>query len=55
MYNLYFEDSMVQMIMFHDFQLQCVDTENHKWSEVDSVDDLIIAKSIHKESKVGRK
>lgn len=54
MYDLYFEDSMVQMIMFHNFQLHCVDTDGHKWSEVDSVDDLLMAQSIHKESKVGR-
>lgn len=54
MYNLYFEDSMVQMIMFQNFQLNCVDVDGHKWSEVDSVDDLLIAQSIHKESKGGK-
>jgi choline kinase len=54
MYNLFFEDSMVQMIMFDNFLLQCVDTDGHKWSEIDSVDDLLAAQSIHRELKVGK-
>ena len=51
MYDQYFEDSLVQMIMFHDFQLFCVDIAGKKWSEVDSVDDLLTAQRIHKETK----
>lgn len=47
MYDQYFEDSLVQMIMFHDFQLYCKDIKGHAWSEVDSVDDLITAQRIH--------
>ena len=48
MYNQYFEDSLVQMIMFHDFQLFCVDIAGKKWAEVDSVNDLLMAQKIHK-------
>ena len=50
MYDQYFEDSLVQMIMFHDFQLSCVDIAGEKWAEVDCVDDLLTAKQIHQES-----
>ena len=48
MYDQYFEDSLVQMIMFHDFQLFCVDIAGMKWSEVDTVDDLLAAQEIHR-------
>ena len=48
MYDQYFEDSLVQMIMFHDFQLFCKDVAGQKWSEVDTVDDLLMAQEIHK-------
>lgn len=52
MYNQYFEDSLVQMIMFSDFELMCVDIKGNSWSEVDSVDDLIHAQNIHKMSNL---
>lgn len=52
MYDQYFEDSLVQMIMFHDFQLFCKDIVGQKWAEVDGVDDLLMAQEIHRESKV---
>jgi len=48
MYDQYFEDSLVQMIMFHDFQLSYVDIAGQKWSEVDTVDDLLIAQEINR-------
>ena len=48
MYDQYFEDDLVQMIMFHDFQLFCVDIAGKKWAEVDSVDDLLKAQEIHR-------
>lgn len=48
MYDQYFEDSLVQMIMFHDFQLFCVDIAGKKWAEVDTVDDLLTAQEIHR-------
>lgn len=50
MYDQYFEDSLVQMIMFHDLQLFCADIAGLKWAEVDSVDDLLKAQEIHRES-----
>ena len=48
MYDQYFEDSLVQMIMFHDFQLFCKDITGKKWAEVDTVDDLLTAQEIHR-------
>lgn len=48
MYDQYFEDSLVQMIMFHDFQLFCKDISGEKWAEVDTVDDLLTAQEIHR-------
>lgn len=47
MYDQYFEDSLVQMIMFHDFQLFYKDIVGQQWAEVDSVDDLLTAQKIH--------
>ena len=41
MYDQFFEDSLVQMIMFHDFQLFAEDIAGKNWSEVDTVDDLL--------------
>lgn len=52
MYDQYFEDSLVQMIMFHDFQLFCVDIAGKQWAEVDTVDDLLTAQKIHHGSVV---
>ncbi len=48
MYDQYFEDCLVQMIMFHDFQLFCDDIAGEKWAEVDTVDDLLAAQEIHR-------
>lgn len=50
MYDQFFEDSLVQMIMFHDFRLSCKDIAGKKWSEVDRVDDLLAAQDIHRSS-----
>ena len=55
MYDQYFEDSLVQMIMFHDFQLNCVDIAGKDWVEVDSVDDLLNAQAIQNNSTLKRK
>lgn len=52
MYDQYFEDSLVQMIMFHNFQLYCVDVAGHGWNEVDGVDDLLNAQKIHSQSQL---
>lgn len=54
MYDLYFEDALVQMIMFHDFQLFCEDVNGHVWSEVDEVDDLLRAQEIHRNSEFSK-
>lgn len=48
MYDQFFEDSLVQMIMFHDFQLFCEDIAGKKWAEVDTVDDLLTAQELHR-------
>lgn len=47
MYGQYFEDSLVQLIMFNDFQLFSEDIAGKNWSEVDTVDDLLKAQQIH--------
>jgi len=52
MHDQFLEDALVQMIMFHDFQLYCVDVAGEKWAEVDSVDDLLAAQGIHRGSSV---
>lgn len=52
MYDQFFEDSLVQMIMFHDFQLFAEDIAGKNWSEVDGVDDLLNAQKIHHLSDV---
>ena len=48
MYDQYFEDSLVQMILFKDFQLFCKDICGKAWAEVDTVDDFLSAQEIHK-------
>lgn len=52
MYDQFFEDSLVQMIMFHNFELYCVDIAGSSWNEVDGVDDLLNAQKIHQHSAV---
>lgn len=50
MYDQFFEDSLVQLIMFHDFQLFAEDIAGMLWAEVDTVDDLLKARQIQAES-----
>lgn len=52
MYDQYYEDSLVQMIMFQDFQLSCIDIAGKEWTEVDSVDDLLKAQTIQRNSNL---
>lgn len=52
MYDQFFEDGLVQMIMFHDFQLSCIDIAGMKWAEVDGVDDLLNAQMIQQHSEI---
>lgn len=47
MYNLFFEDAMIQMIFDNDFELYYKDIKDYQWTEVDNVDDLLKAKDIH--------
>lgn len=48
MYDQYFEDSLVQMILFKDFQLSCKDIAGSAWAEVDTVNDFLSAQEIQK-------
>lgn len=48
MYDQFVEDALVQMILFHNFQLFCRDIAGMKWTEIDTVDDLLNAQEIHK-------
>ena len=48
MYNLFFEDSLVQMIFDKNFELYYKDIKDYQWTEVDNVDDLLRAREIHK-------
>jgi len=47
MYDQFVEDSLVQMIMFHGFQLYAEDISGKAWAEVNGVDDLLMAQRIH--------
>jgi choline kinase len=49
MYNLFFEDALVQMIFEKNFELYYIDIKDYKWTEVDSVDDLLKARQIQKD------
>lgn len=51
MYNLFFEDALVQMIFDKNFELYYKDIKDYQWTEVDSVDDLIKAKEINANDK----
>lgn len=51
MYDQFFEDSLVQLIMFHDFRLFAKDIAGKAWVEVDTVDDLLKARQIQLEKK----
>lgn len=51
MYNLFFEDAMVQMIFQKNFELYYKDIKEYKWTEVDCVDDLLKARQIQAESE----
>ena len=52
MYNLFFEDVLVQMIFQKNFELYYKDIKEFKWTEVDCVDDLLKARQIQVESKL---
>ena len=51
MYNLFFEDLLIQMIFDKNFELYYKDIKDYQWTEVDNVDDLLIARQIQAESE----
>lgn len=51
MYNLFFEDALVQMVFDKNFELYYKDIKDYQWTEVDNVDDLLKARQIHVESE----
>jgi choline kinase len=51
MYNLFYEDALVQMIFQKNFELYYKDIMEYKWTEVDCVDDLLKARQIQAESE----
>lgn len=50
MYNLFYEDALVQMIFDNNFELYYKDIKEYKWTEIDRVDDLLIARKIQQEN-----
>jgi choline kinase len=50
MYDLFFEDALVQMIFDKNFELYYKDIKDYQWTEVDNVDDLLKARQIQSES-----
>lgn len=48
MYDLYFEDALVSMIFSSDFELYYEDISAYQHVEIDTVDDLLVAKTIQK-------
>ena len=50
MYNLFYEDALVQMIFEKNFELYHKDIKDYVWAEVDAVDDLLKAQQIHHQS-----
>lgn len=51
MYNLFYEDALVQMIFQKNFELYYKDIKEYKWTEVDCVDDLLKARQIQTKSE----
>ena len=50
MYDQWYENALVQMIFNEDFQLYYKDICEYKWTEVDCVSDMLLAKQIHTNS-----
>ncbi len=51
-YNLFYEDALVQMVFEKNFELYFKDIKDYKWTEVDCVDDLLKAREIQQESVI---
>ncbi len=50
LYDQWYEDVLVQMIFKDNFELFFDDIAQYKWTEIDCVSDLVLAKKIHHES-----
>lgn len=46
-YDQWYENALVQLIFKNDFRLYYTDISSYEWTEVDSVNDLLLAKRIH--------
>lgn len=53
LYTTWYEDALVQMIFEENFALWAKDISDYQWTEVDNVDDLMYAKSIHRRDCFG--
>lgn len=51
-YDQWYENALVQLIFKNDFKLYYIDISNYEWTEVDSVNDLLLAKRIHTQEKM---
>lgn len=51
-YDQWYENALVQLIFKTDFKLYYKDISMYKWTEVDSVNDLLLAKQIHISEKI---
>lgn len=52
MYDQWYENALVQMIFNEDFELHYQDISSYKWTEVDCVSDMLLAKQIHVNNQV---
>ena len=50
-YDQWYENALVQLIFKNDFNLYFIDISEYEWTEVDSVNDLLMAKRIHSQEK----
>ncbi len=51
MYDQWYENALVQMIFNDDFALYYEDIKDYRWTEVDCVNDMLLAKQIHSEER----
>lgn len=54
-YDQWYENALVQLIFKNDFKLYYIDIKDYDWTEVDSVNDLLHAKNIHKKDTAAEK
>ena len=53
-YDQWFEDALVEMIFKDNFKLYYTDVSKYEWTEIDCVDDLVLAKKIHDHSEYNK-